>query len=172
MFLISSCSRLCQIHWCQALSWESRCSWSSADRRCSNYIWVINNIIAYLDVTYIRDLMVSCLKINGDPAKGAQKILLYLAWTSINKNTECYLMGCTHVPTHQIDVYFIKVISLKSLSELSSLQSKKVSYFTNHAPRMFCRELLFINTSVYIHTPMYISIYLMISLPLFILYNK
>ena len=25
------------------LSWEWRCSWSSADRRCSNYIWVINN---------------------------------------------------------------------------------------------------------------------------------
>ena len=24
-----------------------RCSWSSADRRCSNYIWVINNFIAY-----------------------------------------------------------------------------------------------------------------------------
>ena len=29
------------------LSWEWRCSWSSADRRCSNYIWVINNFIAY-----------------------------------------------------------------------------------------------------------------------------
>ena len=27
--------------------WEWRCSWSSADRRCSNYIWVINNFIAY-----------------------------------------------------------------------------------------------------------------------------
>ena len=30
------------------ISWEWRCSWSSADRRCSNYIWVINNFIAYL----------------------------------------------------------------------------------------------------------------------------
>ena len=26
---------------------KSRCSWSSADRRCSNYIWVIDNFIAY-----------------------------------------------------------------------------------------------------------------------------
>ena len=26
---------------------EWRCSWSSADRRCSNYIWVIDNSIAY-----------------------------------------------------------------------------------------------------------------------------
>ena len=29
------------------LSREWRCSWSSADRRCSNYICVINNFIAY-----------------------------------------------------------------------------------------------------------------------------
>ena len=36
-----SCSCLCPVHWRQVLSWEWRCSWSSADRRCSNYIWVI-----------------------------------------------------------------------------------------------------------------------------------
>ena len=47
MFFVSSCSCLCPIHWSQVLSWEWRCSWSSADRRCSNYIWVINNFIAY-----------------------------------------------------------------------------------------------------------------------------
>ena len=35
------------IQWSQVLSWEWRCSWSSADRRCSNYIWVIDNFIAY-----------------------------------------------------------------------------------------------------------------------------
>ena len=33
---------------------EWRCSWSSADRRCSNYIWVINNFIAYQGASYIR----------------------------------------------------------------------------------------------------------------------
>ena len=37
---------------------EWRCSWSSADRRCSNYIWVINNYIAYLGTTYITGLTV------------------------------------------------------------------------------------------------------------------
>ena len=47
MFLVLSCSCLCPIHWSQGLSREWRCSWSSADRRCSNYIWVINNLIAY-----------------------------------------------------------------------------------------------------------------------------
>ena len=30
----------------QVLSLEWRCSWSSSDRRCSNYTWVINNFIA------------------------------------------------------------------------------------------------------------------------------
>ena len=40
------------------LSPEWRCSWSSADRRCSNYIWVINNFIAYKGATYIRGFTV------------------------------------------------------------------------------------------------------------------
>ena len=47
MILVSSCSCLCPIHWSQVSNRERRCSWSSADRRCSNYIWVINNFIAY-----------------------------------------------------------------------------------------------------------------------------
>ena len=58
MFLLSSCSCLCPIYWSHVLSWEWRCSWSSADRRCSNYIWVINNLIAYKGAAYIRDFMV------------------------------------------------------------------------------------------------------------------
>ena len=47
MFLVSSCTCLCPIQWSQVLSRKWRCSWSSADRRCSNYIWVINNFIAH-----------------------------------------------------------------------------------------------------------------------------
>ena len=43
VFLVSSCSCLCPIHWCQVLSREWRCSWSSTDRRCSKYNWEINN---------------------------------------------------------------------------------------------------------------------------------
>ena len=38
MLLVSSCSCLYPICWSQVLNWEWRCSWSSADRRCSNYI--------------------------------------------------------------------------------------------------------------------------------------
>ena len=40
MFLVSSWSCPCPIHWSQVFSREWGCSWSSADRRCSNYIWV------------------------------------------------------------------------------------------------------------------------------------
>ena len=58
---VSSCSCLCPIHWNQGLNREWRCSWSSADRRCSNYIWVINNYIPYKGASYIRDLTV-CVK--------------------------------------------------------------------------------------------------------------
>ena len=54
MFVVSSCSWLCPIHWSHVFSREWRCSWSSADRRCSNYIWVINNFIGYKGAPYIR----------------------------------------------------------------------------------------------------------------------
>ena len=47
------------IHWSQVLGQEWRCSWSSADRRCSNSAWVINNSIAYNSVSYIRGLTVT-----------------------------------------------------------------------------------------------------------------
>ena len=45
--------------WRQVLSREWRCSWSSADRRCSNYIWVIDNFIACQGASYTRDLTVN-----------------------------------------------------------------------------------------------------------------
>ena len=59
MFLAPSGSCICPIQWSQVWSREWRCSWSSADRRCSNYIWVIDNFISYQGATYIRDLAVS-----------------------------------------------------------------------------------------------------------------
>ena len=44
--LLSSCKCLRPIHWRQVLSRKWRCSWSSTDRRCSIYIWLINKFIA------------------------------------------------------------------------------------------------------------------------------
>ena len=49
---------LLNIHWSHVLSREWRCIWSSTDRRCSNYIWAIDNFIAYWGATYIRSLTV------------------------------------------------------------------------------------------------------------------
>ena len=63
MFLVCYCSCICAIYWTQLLSREWRCSWSSADRRCSNYIWVIDNFMAYQGASYIRDLTVGQLGI-------------------------------------------------------------------------------------------------------------
>ena len=48
----------CAIYWSQVMGGEWRCSWSSADRRCSKYIWVIVNFIANFIASYIRDLTV------------------------------------------------------------------------------------------------------------------
>ena len=52
MFRVSSCSCLCPAD-CQVLSREWRLCWSNTD-----YIWVINNFIAYWGASYIRCLMV------------------------------------------------------------------------------------------------------------------
>ena len=55
------CSCVCPIHWSHVSSREWRCSWSSANRRCSNSIWVSNKFIAYCmyqAAPYIRGLTV------------------------------------------------------------------------------------------------------------------
>ena len=74
MFLVSSWSCLCPIHWSQVLSWEWRCSWSNTDRWCSN-IWMINIFIAQYGATYIRGFTVSIFVRNpgvlNQPAKSA-----------------------------------------------------------------------------------------------------
>ena len=46
----------------EVLKW--RCSWSNADRRCSNYIWVINYFIAYPGATYIKGLTIIWFKMH------------------------------------------------------------------------------------------------------------
>ena len=59
MGLVSACSCLCAIYWSQVFSGELICSWGSADRRCSNYIWVISNGISCYSASYISDLTVT-----------------------------------------------------------------------------------------------------------------
>ena len=66
-FFVSSYIYLCPIHWSQVLSREWKCSWSSADMRCSNYTWVINNSTVNYDASYI---------------KGLTALALYSCWTA------------------------------------------------------------------------------------------
>ena len=58
MFLVSSCSCLCPIHWSQALSREWSCSWSSADRRCSITTSEWSTIVMPTKAWFIRGLTV------------------------------------------------------------------------------------------------------------------
>ena len=58
MILVASCSCLCRIRWSLVLGREWKCSWSSADRRCSNHICVINKIVVDQGAIYIRCLTV------------------------------------------------------------------------------------------------------------------
>ena len=69
MFLVSSCRYLCAIYWSYVLSREWRCSWRSAERRCSNYIWVINNFIVCKGAPYIRGLTVVIICLTVDLIK-------------------------------------------------------------------------------------------------------
>ena len=55
--LVLSYSCLCQLYWSWVFSREWKCSWSSAGRLCSNYIWAIMNLNAYQDVSYVRGLV-------------------------------------------------------------------------------------------------------------------
>ena len=75
MLLVSSCNCSCTIYWSQMLSREWRCSWDSADRRCCNYIWMINNFISYQDAAYIRGLTIICI--------GVPRGIPYYRWCHI-----------------------------------------------------------------------------------------
>ena len=57
MRLLLSCSCLWPIHWSQVLSRDWGCSWSGANKRCYNYIWMIYNVIVYYGASYIMGLM-------------------------------------------------------------------------------------------------------------------
>ena len=89
MFLVSAFSGLCAIFLSQVLSGEWRCSWSSADRGCSNYIWVIDNLIAYQGASYIRDLMVY---VSASPIIGAG-IMLTASHLSIPPRQKLFSFG-------------------------------------------------------------------------------
>ena len=83
-----SCCCLCRIPWSQMLSRERRCSWSSADRRCSNYMWVIDNFIAYQGASYIRGFTVYIFAIVS--AHNGKKCVAWLKYILCFHVTLCF----------------------------------------------------------------------------------
>ena len=113
MSLVSSCSCICAIYWSQVLNREWRCSWSSANRQCSNYIWVVNNFIACQDTPYIRDLTV--LQITYKYTKDNQNhqysttYIFYAINCSINCVQACFrhiVNSLTHWPQCRASILF------------------------------------------------------------------
>ena len=101
MSLVSSCSCLSTIYWSQVLSREWRCSWSSADRRCSNYVWMVNIFIAYQGATYIINLTVNSLQAND------------AIWWHRSGSTLAYLMACClTAPSHYLNQHWLVIKGL------------------------------------------------------------
>ena len=97
MFLISSCSCLCLIHWSQVLNWEWGCSWSSAGRRCSNYIWVINNFVAYYGAPHIKGMTVYVFLIH----KKYHDDILWKCWHDVTKWLPSFFVLSRHLKDKQ-----------------------------------------------------------------------
>ena len=88
------------------LSREWRYSWSRVDRRCTNYIWVINNFIAYYDANYIRCLTVLNPHIIPfetfylmRPVKGYKNSLVALTNLAWSEQTHIYTTSHARPPT-------------------------------------------------------------------------
>ena len=106
MILVSLCRCLCPINWSQVLNRSWRCSWSSADRRCSNYIWVIDNFIAYQGASYIRDLTVHVI-ICFENLELCHMLIIYIYATkmaSIKSPT-----WVKSFPLHLVACYFLRL---------------------------------------------------------------
>ena len=58
MFLVSTCSCICPSYWCQVLSGEWRCSWSSADTGAAPIKSEWSTNLLPVKVSYVRDLTV------------------------------------------------------------------------------------------------------------------
>ena len=99
------------------LNREWRCSWSSADRRCSNYFWMIKNFIAYKGAPYIIDFTVTTTKHNKTWLNRIH--ISYSTWggstlthTSYNIVFLSFLMFCrwTPSPWHRVDMWSATLI--------------------------------------------------------------
>ena len=124
MILVSSCHCLCSIHWNQVLSREWRCSWSSADRRCSNYIWMIYGFIAYWTAAYIRGFT-QCISVlfSSNPCLNSRSVKLYTFLFTCIPWYRLYIFNETLNPPFAVENYTIKLRRRKK-KYVSKLQYK------------------------------------------------
>ena len=135
MFLVSSCSCLCPIHWSQVFSRDWRCSCSNADRQCSNYIWVIKSFIACWYVSCIADWQhmgqVTKVRLSCYAPVPLSRML-----SATNTNWHPL-----HIAQHRIDLnYFILVrchFRISSQPNTNVLKCSKHSYWP-------CESILFV----------------------------
>ena len=71
-------------------SWEWRRSWSSTDRQCSSYIWVMNNLIAYWGAPYIRELTALELFVGVGVGGGGGALVHWSLITHFYPRTVCW----------------------------------------------------------------------------------
>ena len=124
MFLVSLRSCLRSIHWSQVLSWEWRCSWSSADRRCSNYIWVINNYIGLLFPDF-RLWSSSCNLLapwSLNSLWPSNTMILWCLWT-----LSSLFQLMVYVPSHYLNQVIVNLV-LRNLIELQTFSFEKLHW--------------------------------------------
>ena len=105
---VSFCSCLCPIHWSQVLSQDWRCNWSSADRRCSSYVWMMNNVIAYQVAFCIRGLTIWQERLNVVTKLKNVKLNIYIYIYCISQESFprcCVLWLCVKKSEDPCDVF-------------------------------------------------------------------
>ena len=145
MFRVSSCSCLCVIYWSQVLNRGWRCSWSSADKRCSIYIWVIDNFIAYKGVLYQRYYgsccCCCCCNSNGSIRYYSGTGLIHLLGIHINiinngiRHLWAYTSQIKNIIHEEVQIHHIVLASFCPVSYLYIILSN-IEIFHRHS---FCR---------------------------------
>ena len=126
MILVWSCRSLCTIHWTQELCREWRCSWSSTDRRCSNYIWVINDYFAYKGASYIRGLVVHFLECKWISLKISLKIVLIIVLINNIPALVQVWIGAEQATSHYLNQWWLvycRIYASLGLNESISIVS-------------------------------------------------
>ena len=134
MFLVSLRSCLRSIHWSQVLIWEWRCSWSSADRRCSNYIWVINNFMAYKGATYIGGFTV--------PYGNIDLAQHWLKWWLVAWWLQAITRANVDLSSVRASDNYLRAISQEIPQPLITKISLKVTYLKFHSNLPGSNELM------------------------------